>query len=161
MSHQLPQDRQRSFLDEEIAAERFEVRRHLLRLAAAFALLFGAVFLAFWWSGSAVRFSAERVTAGNAPTYRIWGVVRDVKTGQPVPWAAVEDDPSGDPPLFRSSADQLGAYSLLTLAEPHLVRFSAVGYRPLSRRVGRQWFVWWPKGQERDDIQLIPDDTLK
>ena len=34
--------------------------RTALRLTAAFALLFGGVFFAFWWSGSAIRFGAAR-----------------------------------------------------------------------------------------------------
>src|ERR1035437_3557689 len=44
--------------------------RPALRLAIVFALLFGCVFFAFWWAGSAVRFSAERVADRTAPAWR-------------------------------------------------------------------------------------------
>ena len=147
----------RSFLDEEIATERFEARGLLVRCAIGFCMLFGLVFLAFWWTGSAVRFSADRVTSSNAPTYRIWGTVRDARSGQPVPWAVVEDDPAGQAPLFRTDADQNGAYSLLTLAEPHRLRISAVGRRTVELRIGKPWFVWWPRGEERLEIRLDAD----
>ena len=147
----------RSFLQEEIDDERAESRRLLLRWTVCFALLFGMVFLAFWWSGAAIRFSAARMTANAAPTYRLWGVVRDANSGQPVPWAAIEDDPAGIPPFFHADAGADGAYSLLTVAEPHRVRISAPGYRPLLERVGRAWFVWWPRGSERRDLRLAPE----
>lgn len=147
----------RSFLQEEIEDERVESRRLLIRWIAAFVLVFGFVFLAFWWSGSAVRFGAARVTAASAPTYRVWGTVRDANTGQPIPWATIEDDPAGNPPLFRADADASGSYSLQTLAEPHEVRISAVGYRPALERVGKPWFVWWPRGAESHDVRLKPE----
>src|SRR5262249_5743804 len=99
---------------------------------------------------------AARITASNAPTYRVWGTVRDAQSGHPIPWAAVADELSGDPE-FRTDADATGCYSLLTLAAPHQVRFSAVGYRALAVRVGKPWFVWWPKGEERHDIALSPE----
>ena len=146
-----------SFLQEEIAAERFEARRLAVRWAIGFALLFGGVFLAFWWSGAAVRFSAARVTAANAPSYRVFGTVRDARSGQPIAWAVVEDDPAGAAPLFRTDADQNGSYSLLTIAEPHRLRISAVGHRPLELRVGKPWFVWWPRGEEQREPRLDPE----
>ena len=152
-----PSDPQQSFLEEVTQDERFEARRLMVRMTVGFAALFGMVFLAFWWSGSAIRFGAARVTASNAPTYRVWGTVRDAQSGRPIPWATVEDDPSGDPPIFRSDADATGVYELLTLAAPHQVRISAVGYRVLALRVGRPWFVWWPRGDERHDIRLSPE----
>ena len=150
-------DPQRSFLQEEIDDERSESRLLLIRWVAAFVLLFSFVFLAFWWSGSAIRFGAARVTASNAATYRVWGTVRDAHTGKPVPWAAVEDDPGGDAPLFRADADAEGAYSLLTLAEAHRIRISAVGYRAVEVRIGKPWFVWWPRGSEQHDVRLSPE----
>ncbi len=143
-----------NFLQEEIAEERQEGRRLLVRCAIGFTLLFGAVFLAFWWSGSAVRFSTARVNAANAPTYRVWGAVRDAQSRQPIPWAVVEDDADGNPPFFRADADVDGVYSLLTLAEPHRVRISAAGHRTIVRQVGRAWFLWWPRGDERCDVLL-------
>ena len=155
--HSEDPDRPHSFLHEEIEEERFEARRLLIRSAVGFVLLFGAVFLAFWWSGSAIRFGAARLTASNTPTYRVWGSVRDASSGDPIPWVAVEDDPAGDPPYFRTDADQDGAYSLLTLAEPHNVRISANGYRSVTLRIGKPWFVWWPRGEERHEIRLGPE----
>lgn len=149
-------DPQRSFLQEEIEEERSESRRLLFRWGIAFALLFGLVFLAFWWSGAAIRFGASRVIAANVPSYRVWGTVRDAASGQPIPWASVEDDPGGNPPFFRTDADAAGAYSLQTLAEPHQVRISAVGYRAVVERVGRPWFMWWPRGAEHRDVRLAP-----
>ena len=150
-------DRPGSFLEEEIAEERFEARRLLVRWVIGFGLLFGAVFLALWWSGSAVRFGAARVTASNAPTYRVWGTVRDARSGQPIAWAVVQDDPEGAGPLFRADADQNGAYSLLTIAEPHRLRITAVSHRTLELRVGKPWFVWWPRGEERLDPRMDPE----
>jgi hypothetical protein len=148
---------QQSFLTEEIQDERSEARGLFVRTTVGFVLLFAFVFLAFWWSGSAIRFGAARVTASNAPTYRIWGIVCDARSGRSIPWAAIEDEPSGDPPLFRSDADAEGFYSLLTLAEPHNVRISAVGYRPVVVRIGKPWFVWWPRGDEHHDVSLPPE----
>jgi hypothetical protein len=145
------------FLDEEIQAERSEARRLMIRITVGFAALFAFVFFAFWWSGSAIRFGAARLTAGNAPTYRVSGTVRDAKSGSPIPWAVVEDDPSGDPPYFRADADAAGVYELLTLAAPHKVRVSAVGYHPEVLGIGRPWFIWWPRGSEKHDIRLSPE----
>jgi hypothetical protein len=146
-----------TFLEEEIQDERSEMRRLFLRLTLGFAALFGFVFFAFWWSGSAIRFGAARVMASNAPTYRIWGTVCDARSGRPIPWAAVQDESSGSPPFFRTEADADGAYSLMTLADPHNVRITAVGYRAVVVRIGRAWFVWWPRGQEHRDVALIPE----
>ena len=131
-----------------------------LRLAIVFALLFGCVFFAFWWAGSAVRFSAERVAARSSPTWRVSGTVRDAVTRQPIPWAAVEDDPAGQPPFFHADADYHGVFELLTLAEPHRIRVSAPGYRPLSLDIGRAWFVWMPRGSEKKYIDLLPVHSL-
>src|SRR5260370_28969993 len=53
--------------------------RYILRFTVAFVMLFGAVFLAFRWSGAAVRFGAERVSGNAVPTWRVRGVVRDAQ----------------------------------------------------------------------------------
>ena len=137
--------------------ERVEARRLLFRWMIAFALLFLAVFGALWWSGAAVRFGADRVADRSVPTYRVWGVIRDAASGRPVPWARVEDDPAGTPPFFRTDADQNGAYSLLTLAEPHRLRVSVPGYRSATVNVGKRWFMWWPKGDEQYSIRLVAE----
>jgi hypothetical protein len=81
-------------------------------------------------------------------------VVRDAGTGQPIPWAEIVDDPAGRPPQFRTAADRLGAYELVTIAEPHTVQAIALGYRMGATRVGKAWYTWMPKGSEHVDIKL-------
>jgi hypothetical protein len=130
--------------------------RAALRLVIVFALLFGGVFFAFWWAGSAVRFSAARAGDRSLPTWQVSGTVRDALTHQPIPWAVVEDNPGGPPPFFRTDAGYGGDYELLTLAEPHRVRVSAPGYHPVTVDVGRAWFVWMPRGKEKKNIDLLP-----
>src|SRR5690349_16505838 len=61
-----------------------------LRVAAAFLLIVGMVYFAFWWSGSAVRFGADRAAGNAQPTWTVAGTVRNAVTNQPVPWASVE-----------------------------------------------------------------------
>jgi hypothetical protein len=130
--------------------------RPALRLAIIFALLFAGVFFAFWWAGSAVRFSAARAADRTVPTWRVSGTVRDAVTHQPIPWALVEDDPAGTPPFFRVDADYGGAFELVTLAEPHRIRVSAPGYHPEAVEIGRAWFEWMPRGNEKKNIDLQP-----
>ena len=148
----------REFRPEDESEEAADLRqlfvRTALRLTAAFALLFGLVFFAFWWSGSAIRFGAARAANRAAPAWRISGTVRNSLTGQPIPWATVEDDPAGRPPFFRADADYKGAYELVTLAEPHKVRVSAPGYLQTQVEVGRAWFLWMPSGVETKSIEL-------
>ena len=146
-----------SFLDEERGEDRRFLPTEVVRWTLAFAGLFGGVFFCFWWSGSAIQFGAARVAEKPVATWRVQGTVRNSFTHQPVPWAEVEDDSSGRPPFYRTSADQNGAYDLLTLAEPHRVMVEASGYRPATILVGRQWFFWWPKGAEKRDIELAPE----
>jgi len=134
--------------------------RSAVRSAFVFALLFGCVFFAFWWAGSAVRFSAARAAARTTPAWRVSGKVRDAVTHQPIPWAVVEDDPSGQPPFFHADADYRGVFELLTLAEPHRIRVSAPGYSTLSLDIGRVWFVWMPRGNEKKNIDLLPLHSL-
>jgi hypothetical protein len=130
--------------------------RAALRLTIIFTLLFGGVFFAFWWAGSAVRFSAARAGSNSSPTWRVSGTVRDAVTHQPIPWALVEDDPGGPPPLFKTDAGYRGEFELVTLAEPHRIRVSAPGYHPLLVEIGRAWFVWIPSGKEKKNIDLLP-----
>jgi hypothetical protein len=82
--------------------------------------------------------------------------VRDAVTHQPIPWALVEDDPAGQPPFFHADADYSGSFELVTLAEAHRVRVSALGYRPLFFDIGRAWFIWMPRGNEKKNIELLP-----
>lgn len=128
--------------------------RYILRIAVAFVMLFGAVFVAFRWSGAAVRFGAQRVSGNAVPTWRVRGVVRDAQTREPVPWARVEDDPSGRPPLYFTEADLRGRFDLLTLAEPHRVRVSAPNYREFTAPVGRSWYLWIPRGDEYRELNI-------
>jgi hypothetical protein len=128
--------------------------RTALRVAAAFAIIFGLVFFAFWWSGAAVGFGASRA-AGKAPaTWAVTGTVRDAVTHDPVPWATVEDDPIGRPPLFRTDAGYSGVYELVTLPEPHRLKISSPGYESATVPIGRAWFLWMPRGGEKQDIYL-------
>jgi hypothetical protein len=128
----------------------------LIRWTLAFVGLFAGVFFCFWWSGEAIQFGASRVAENPVATWRVQGTVRNAVTHQAVAWAAVQDDSSGRPPFYRADADQNGTFDLLTLAEPHRVRVEANGYRAATIQVGRQWFMWWPKGVERQDVELAP-----
>jgi len=125
-----------------------------LRAAVAFAVIFGLVYFAFWWSGAAVGFGASRAAGRALPTWQVVGTVRNAITQEPIPWAVVEDDPDGQPPFFHADAGYSGAFELLTLAEPHRLRVSAPGYQTGSLQIGRAWFLWFPKGKERRDVLL-------
>lgn len=146
-----------TFDEEESADRRRQYVRYALRLAIAFAVLFAAVYLAFRWSGDAVRFGASRVAARGVPTWHVIGTVRNAATHAPIPWASIDDDPSGRPPFFHADADQSGAFELVTLAEPHSIRIAAAGYRTLTVTVGRVWFLWLPRGKERHDTDLVSE----
>lgn len=152
------EDLQVTTFDEEESAD---LRRHFVRqatrLTLAFALLFGAVFFTFWWSGSAVRFGAARVADRAETTWRVTGTVRDGVTHRPIPWASIADDPAGQPPFYRTDADQSGVFELKTLPEPHRIRVTAPGYKSVMVRIGRAWFLWLPKGAEELDIAMFPD----
>jgi hypothetical protein len=149
------------FARDEAAVQDAELReillRYALRVAAAFAILFGLVFFVFWWSGAAVRFGAARAADRVTPTWRVSGTVRSAATRQPIPWAAVEDDANGRPPFYRTDAGYSGVFELLTLAEPHRVRVSAPGFHTMFIDIGRRWFLWLPEGRETLDVELQPD----
>jgi len=154
----LPEEfRPATFEEEETADLRRAFVRQAIRLTLAFALLVTFVFLALSWSGAAVRFGASRVGDRGAPTWSITGTVRNAVTHEPVPWARIDDDPAGQPPFFHADADQVGNYELLTLSESHRIIVSAPGYRPYTVRVGRVWFLWMPRGGERQDVALSPE----
>src|SRR5690349_4626328 len=87
--------------------------RSALRLATVFALLFGLVFFAFWWSGSAIRFGADRAANRGTPTWKVLGTVRNAVTHEPVPWASIDDDPAARAPLFHTDASVSGGFELL------------------------------------------------
>ena len=58
--------------------------------------------------------------------------------------------------FFETNADAGGTFSLMTLAEPHKLLVRASGYRDASVTIGRQWFSWLPKGEEKRDIEMLP-----
>src|SRR5260370_7822178 len=118
------------FWEEQSADDQRDLRRQIVRWSILFALLIAGVVFAFWWSGSAVHFSASRVEQTTGPTYRVTGIVRDAATGQPIPWAEVTDDPAGRPPFFHPTADRFGAYELLTIPELHNLRAPPLASRP-------------------------------
>ena len=84
-------------------------------------------------------------------------MVRDAVTRQPVPWARVEDDPNGQPPLFQTDADHVGNFALLTFPEPHRIRVSAPNYRAAQVAIGRAWYLWLPNGEEKRELLLVPE----
>ena len=92
----------------------------------------------------------------SVPTLSLACDIVDAITHQPIPWALVEDDPGGPPPFFRTDAGYAGDFELVTLAEPHRIRVSAPGYYPLRVEIGRAWFVWMPRGNEKKNIDLLP-----
>ena len=146
-------DRPLEFWEEENGAVRRELRRYAVRWALAFAALAGGMFFALWWSGSAVHFSSSRVEQTTGPTYRVTGLVHDT-AGSTIPWAEITDDVSGRPPFFHTTADRFGAFELLTIAEPHKIQVTALGYKPASVQIGRAWYMWMPKGAEKIEIVL-------
>jgi hypothetical protein len=131
--------------------------KQVLRWTVVFLALVGGVLFAFWWSGSAIQFGASRVTETTPATYSLVGVVLDSKTGAPIPWVNVRDDPSGRPPLHEALGGMDGTFRLDTIAEPHSVVFSALGYREKRVKIGRIWYIWMPSGQERVEIRLDPE----
>ena len=145
------------FWRDEQQHERGEMSRQALRWSLLFFAVFAFVFLAFWWSSSAVHFGASRVQTTTAATWRLWGTVRDARTGAPVPWAQVRDNPAGRPPLTEATADVSGSFELMTVAEPHDVVVSALGYQARKVRVGRNWYLWMPRGSEQVDVTLEPE----
>ena len=153
-----PEDlRPATFGEEESADLRRQFLRHAIRLTLAFVLLFFFVFATLTWSGAAVRFGASRVGDRGTPTWMVHGTVRSAATHQPIPWAAIDDDRSGQGPYFHADGDRLGVYNLATLAEAHRIVVSAQGYQSANVRVGRVWFLWLPRGGETRDVELTPE----
>lgn len=132
------------------------MHRTIARWICAFVAIFCFAALAFWWSGSAVQYSAARVQNRSNPTYQITGVVTDSATHQPVPWAEISTDFRFGGAFFSTTADQNGQYSINTLAEPHDLVVKANGYQTTRLHVGHQWFAWTPHGSEKKDAELVP-----
>jgi len=147
-----------STFGEEVARDlRGQYRKLAIRYTIAVAILFACVYAAIWWSTAAVKFAAARTGRRAVPTWTVHGVVRNKVTHAGVPWAALADDPNGQPPFYRADANLDGAFELLTFAEPHRVRITAPGYRPATVNVGKVWFLWRPRGEERRDVYLVPE----
>jgi hypothetical protein len=147
-------DRPAEFWQEEQRQQARESRGLALRWAFTFILMFSIAAFALWWAASTVHFGASRSEGSTTPTYRVFGVVTDRLTGNPVPFARVADDPGGSPPLFETATDHLGHYELLTIAERHRLRVSALGYRMQTIEVGKPWYSWMPSGSEVRSIVL-------
>lgn len=148
-----------SFADEERTIERSESHRRIVTWGLAFVLLFAFVFLAFWWSGSAVRYGAGRVNSAMGATYRVSGIILDRSTHRPIPWAQVQTDFAAGQQFFSTTADQNGSFSLMTLPERQQLQVSANGYRTGLVAAGRQWFAWLPRGSEQRSIELSPEPS--
>ena len=133
------------------------LRKYALRWALMFLALLGLVALVLWWSSAAIEFSASRIKETTKATYKVKGVVVDKSTGRPVAWANLEDDPAIRPPRFRTSADHNGRFELMTIAEPHRLVVTALGYRSAMHLTGKDWYLWMPKGEEQVRIELEPE----
>jgi len=142
------------FWQEVALNDRREFRRLLLRWSLIFAALCAFVVFFVWWAGAALRFSATRVDATTPPTYRVFGIVRDRATGQPVPFAKVADHHQALPPRFQCVTDHLGHFEMFTVAEPHPITAWALGYQSATVQVGKRWFHWLPSGSQRVDLSL-------
>ena len=145
-----------TFFDEERSADRLAMHRTLARWILAFAVIFSFAAMAFWWSGSAVRYSAARVQNRSNPTYRVTGSITDSRTHQPIPWAEISTDFQFGGAFFSTTTDQNGQYSINTLAEPHDLVVKANGYQTSRIHVGKQWFSWTPHGSETENTELTP-----
>ncbi len=138
-----------NFLDEERHEDRLVLHRMVMRWILAFGVIFAFAAMAFWWSGSAVNYSAARVQNRTKPTYQINGIVTDAQTHRPVPWAEISTDFQFGGAFFSTNTDQNGQYALTTLAEPHDLVVKANGYQSGRIHVGKQWFSWTPHGSEK------------
>jgi hypothetical protein len=145
-----------NFLEEERQEDRLSMHRTMARWILAFMTIFCFAAMAFWWSGSAVNYSAARVQNRSHPTYQVSGAITDAKTHHPIPWAEISTDFQFGGAFFSTSTDQNGQYTINTLAEPHDLIVKANGYQSARIHVGRQWFSWTPKGSERRDAELSP-----
>lgn len=133
------------------------LRKYAFRWMLVFVVLIVAMGAALWWSSAALEFSTSRIQETTKATYRVRGVVIDRSTGRPVAWANLEDDPAMRPPRFRTSADHTGRFEFLTVAEPHRLVVSALGYKTMFHQTGKDWYLWMPKGQEQVRIVMDPE----
>ena len=146
-----------TFFDEERQEDRVVLHKTLARCILAFLVIFGSAAMAFWWSGSAVRYSAARVQNRSNPTYQVTGSIIDSRTHQPIPWAEISTDFQFGGAFFSTTTDQNGQYSISTLAEPHDLVIKANGYETSRIHVGKRWFSWTPHGSETHNAELAPN----
>jgi hypothetical protein len=146
-----------TFSDESRQEDRVSLHRTMARWILAFGVIFCFAAMAFWWSGSAVRYSAARVQNRSNPTYRVTGEVTDAQTHHPIPWAEISTDFQFGGAFFSTTTDQNGQYSINTLPEPHDLIVKANGYQSARVPVGKQWFSWTPHGSEKKDAELTPN----
>jgi len=141
-----------SFEEEESANLRRHFLRQVLRWTLTFGGLFAAVFFAFWWSGDAIRFGASRVAERPVASWRLVGTVRSAATHEPVPWASIDDDASGQP-LFsmptpinraRSSFSRFPSRTVFAFPRPATAvpRSTWAGYGSYSCRGARSARKW-------------------
>lgn len=147
----------REFWQEEEFNERREMGRFYVKWGLVFAGLIAFAAFALWWAGSALSFSASRVSGSGKPSYKVFGAVIDARSGAPVPWAKIQDDPEKRPPLFETSADFHGKFELLTLPEPHNLVIAAYGHKPKRIPIGKTWYLWMPSGEEEIEVSLDPE----
>ncbi len=152
-----PATGQPEFWRDESLDDRREMKRLALRWALLFFGLLAFMFFALWWASQALQFGASRVDGSTRPTYVVSGFVRSAATSAAVPFAEVADEPASRPPLFETRADVRGSFILLTLAEPHTLRVTALGFKPAELRVGKAWYRWFPHGSERVEVRLEPE----
>jgi hypothetical protein len=145
-----------NFFDEERMADRVSMHRTMARWILAFCAIFGFAAMAFWWSGSAVQYSAARVQNRSNPTYQVTGIISDSRTHAPIPWAEISTDFQFGGAFFSATADQNGRYSINTLAEPHDLVVKANGYQTSRIHIGKQWFSWTPQGSETRNTEMTP-----
>jgi hypothetical protein len=145
------------FWEEEEFNEKREMGRFLTKWAVIFAGLIAFVLFVLWWASSALSYSASRVGGAGKPEYKVTGVITDARSGAPVPWAVVRDDPEKRPPRFETTSDFHGKFELKTLPEPHDLIIAAYGHKAKRIGIGRSWFLWMPSGEEELEIVLDPE----
>lgn len=148
---------QPEFWRDEISDDRKQIRRMILRWGLVFVVVLVGIMFAIWWAGEALKFSTSRLDESTVARYKITGVVRNAATGEPIPFASIEDGPDGRPPLFGATADLHGSYILMTIAEPHTIQISALGYKAAEQRIGKIWYRWFPYGSEQLNFALQPE----
>jgi hypothetical protein len=47
-----------------------------------------------------------------------------------------------------------GTFELWTVAEPHFLLISALGYQPKRVGIGRVWYLWLPTGEQQVNVAL-------